>query len=51
MLLRKSIRSLPDRLGGVLRTLEERRIPYAKTCSSLLPQMLQIDPSARITVR
>ncbi|EPQ11202.1 Protein kinase-like protein SgK071 [Myotis brandtii] len=51
MLLRKSIRSLPNKLGSVLRTLEERRVPHAKTCSSVLPQMLQIDPSKRITVR
>lgn len=51
MLLRKSIRSLPNKLGSVLRTLEERRVPQAKTCSSLLPQMLQIKPSERITVR
>ncbi|XP_036187351.1 serine/threonine kinase-like domain-containing protein STKLD1 [Myotis myotis] len=51
MLLRRSIRSLPNKLGSVLRTLEERRVPQAKTCSSLLPQMLQIEPSQRITVR
>ncbi|KAK1334006.1 hypothetical protein QTO34_005005 [Cnephaeus nilssonii] len=51
MLLRKSIRSLPNGLGAVLRTMEERRVPHAKIFSSLLPQMLQIDPSERITVR
>lgn len=51
MLLRKSIRNLPDGLRGVLRTMEEREIPHAKTFSSLLPQMLQISPSERITVR
>ncbi|XP_019494969.1 PREDICTED: serine/threonine kinase-like domain-containing protein STKLD1 [Hipposideros armiger] len=51
MLLRKSIRSLPDGLRGVLRTMEERESPHAKTFSSLLPQMLQISPSERITVR
>ncbi|XP_016052137.1 PREDICTED: serine/threonine kinase-like domain-containing protein STKLD1 [Miniopterus natalensis] len=51
MLLRKSIRTLPDSLNCVLRTMEERRVPHAKTFSSLLPQMLQINPSERITVR
>ncbi|XP_027983019.2 serine/threonine kinase-like domain-containing protein STKLD1 [Eptesicus fuscus] len=51
MLLRKSIRSLPNGLGAVLRAMEERRVPHAKIFSSLLPQMLQIDPSERITVR
>lgn len=51
MLLRKSIRNHPDGLRGVLRTVEERGIPHAKTFSSLLPQMLQISPSNRITVR
>ncbi|KAJ8797509.1 hypothetical protein J1605_017241 [Eschrichtius robustus] len=51
MLLRKSIRSLPDGLRGVLRTMEERRVPDAKIFSSLLPLMLQADPSERITIR
>lgn len=51
MLLRKSIRSLPNNLGSVLKMMEERRVPRANTFSSLLPQMLQIDPSERITVR
>ncbi|XP_016008494.2 serine/threonine kinase-like domain-containing protein STKLD1 isoform X1 [Rousettus aegyptiacus] len=51
MLLRKSIRSVPGGLRGVLSTMQGRRIPQAKTFSALLPQMLQPDPSARITVR
>lgn len=51
MLLRKSIRSVPGGLRGVLSTMQGRRIPQAKTFSALLPRMLQPDPSARITVR
>ncbi|XP_060009895.1 serine/threonine kinase-like domain-containing protein STKLD1 [Lagenorhynchus albirostris] len=51
MLLRKSIRSSPDGLRGVLRTMEERRVPDAEIFSSLLPLMLQADPSDRITIR
>lgn len=51
MLLRKSLRSLPDGLRGVLRTMEERGVPHARTFSSLLPCMLQINPSDRITVQ
>lgn len=51
MLLRKSIRSSPDGLRGVLRTMEERRVPDAEIFSSLLPLMLQADPSDRIPIR
>ncbi|XP_067598820.1 serine/threonine kinase-like domain-containing protein STKLD1 [Pseudorca crassidens] len=51
MLLRKSIRSSPDGLRGVLRTMEERRVPDAEIFSSLLPLMLQAEPSDRITIR
>uniref|UniRef100_A0A671FKS5 Serine/threonine kinase-like domain-containing protein STKLD1 n=1 Tax=Rhinolophus ferrumequinum TaxID=59479 RepID=A0A671FKS5_RHIFE len=51
MLLRKSIRKVPDGLQGVLRTAEERGIPHVKTFSSLLPLMLQVNPSERIAVR
>ncbi|XP_024618186.1 serine/threonine kinase-like domain-containing protein STKLD1 [Neophocaena asiaeorientalis asiaeorientalis] len=51
MLLRKSIRSSPDGLRGVLRTMEERRVPDAEIFSSLLPLMLQANPSDRITIR
>ncbi|XP_014637456.1 PREDICTED: serine/threonine kinase-like domain-containing protein STKLD1 [Ceratotherium simum simum] len=51
VLLRKSIRNLPDGLRGVLTTMEERKVPNVTTFSSLLPLMLQIDPSERITVR
>ncbi|KAF6127483.1 serine/threonine kinase like domain containing 1 [Phyllostomus discolor] len=48
MLLRKSLRSQPDGLQGVLRTARERRITHA--FCSLLPEMLHVDPSERITV-
>ncbi|XP_077707458.1 serine/threonine kinase-like domain-containing protein STKLD1 [Canis aureus] len=51
LLLRKSIRSHPDSLQGVLKTMEEKMIPDAKTFGSLLPLMLQINPSERITIR
>uniref|UniRef100_A0A8D1M8R6 Serine/threonine kinase-like domain-containing protein STKLD1 n=1 Tax=Sus scrofa TaxID=9823 RepID=A0A8D1M8R6_PIG len=51
MRLRKSIRSFPDGLRGVLKTIGERKIPDAKIFSSLLPLMLQTDPLERITVR
>ncbi|KAM7092582.1 serine/threonine kinase-like domain-containing protein STKLD1 isoform 1-T1 [Molossus nigricans] len=51
MLLRKSLRSLPGGLSGVLRTMEEKQVPSVKTFASLLPQMLQVNPEERITVR
>nr|KAF6434554.1 serine/threonine kinase like domain containing 1 [Molossus molossus] len=51
MLLRKSLRSLPGGLSGVLRTMEEKQVPNVKTFASLLPQMLQVNPEERITVR
>ncbi|XP_070108143.1 serine/threonine kinase-like domain-containing protein STKLD1 isoform X2 [Equus przewalskii] len=51
MLLRKSIRTVPEGLRHVLRTMKERKIPNATTFSSLLPSMLRIDPSERVTVR
>ncbi|XP_032334717.1 serine/threonine kinase-like domain-containing protein STKLD1 isoform X2 [Camelus ferus] len=51
MLLRKSTRSSPDGLRGVLRTMEERKVPDAKIFNSLLPLMLQTNPSERITIR
>uniref|UniRef100_A0A8C8Y5U2 Serine/threonine kinase-like domain-containing protein STKLD1 n=1 Tax=Panthera leo TaxID=9689 RepID=A0A8C8Y5U2_PANLE len=51
MLLRKSLRTLPNGLRGVLETLEEKKIPNAETFGSLLPLMLQINPSERITIR
>ncbi|XP_047624787.1 serine/threonine kinase-like domain-containing protein STKLD1 isoform X3 [Phacochoerus africanus] len=51
MRLRKSIRSFPDGLRGVLKTIGERKIPDARIFGSLLPLMLQTDPSERITVR
>ncbi|XP_046949672.1 serine/threonine kinase-like domain-containing protein STKLD1 [Lynx rufus] len=51
MLLRKSLRTLPNGLRGVLETLEEKKIPNADTFGSLLPSMLRINPSERITIR
>lgn len=51
MHLRKSLRSDPDRLGGVLQTLEEKKIPNVRSFCSLLPLMLQIEPSERVTIR
>ncbi|CAI9175064.1 unnamed protein product [Rangifer tarandus platyrhynchus] len=51
MHLRKNIRSSPDSLRGVLRTMEERKVPDAETFQSLLPLMLQADPAERVTVR
>ncbi|DAA24219.1 TPA: chromosome 9 open reading frame 96-like [Bos taurus] len=50
MHLRKSIRSSPASLSGVLRTMEEK-VPDAKTFQALLPLMLQADPAERVTVR
>ncbi|XP_045018269.1 serine/threonine kinase-like domain-containing protein STKLD1 isoform X2 [Bubalus bubalis] len=50
MHLRKSIRSSPASLSGVLRTMEERKVPDAKTFQALLPLMLQADPAERVTV-
>ena len=51
MLLRKAIRSQPEGLQDVLRAVQERRVPHTKTFCSLLPEMLQVTPSERITVR
>ncbi|KAG5210977.1 hypothetical protein JEQ12_013406 [Ovis aries] len=51
MRLRRSIRSSPASLSGVLRTMEERKVPDAKTFQALLPLMLQADPADRVTVR
>ncbi|VCW76491.1 unnamed protein product [Gulo gulo] len=51
MHLRKSLRSDLDRLWGVLQTLEEKKIPNVGTFRSLLPLMLQIEPSERVTIR
>ncbi|XP_045879038.1 serine/threonine kinase-like domain-containing protein STKLD1 [Meles meles] len=51
MHLRKSLRSDPDRLWGILQALEEKKIPNVGTFRSLLPLMLQIEPSERVTIR
>ncbi|XP_045737847.1 serine/threonine kinase-like domain-containing protein STKLD1 [Mirounga angustirostris] len=51
MHLRKSIRSAPDGLKSVLQTMEEKKIPDVEIFRSLLPSMLQINPSERITIR
>ncbi|XP_036757287.2 serine/threonine kinase-like domain-containing protein STKLD1 [Manis pentadactyla] len=49
--LRKSIRSLPDGLQGVLKTMAEKQLPDTAAYSSLLPWMLRISPSERASVR
>ncbi|XP_045419761.1 serine/threonine kinase-like domain-containing protein STKLD1 isoform X3 [Lemur catta] len=51
MHLRKALRQSPGSLKGVLQTMEEKQIPDAKTFVFLLPLMLQISPSDRITIR
>ncbi|XP_070311768.1 serine/threonine kinase-like domain-containing protein STKLD1 isoform X2 [Odocoileus virginianus] len=51
MHLRKNIRSSPDSLRVVLRTMEKRKVPDAETFQSLLPLMLQADPAERVTIR
>lgn len=51
MLLRKSLRTLPNGLRGILKTMGEKNVPLAQTLGSLLPLMLQINPSERITIR
>ncbi|XP_077630757.1 serine/threonine kinase-like domain-containing protein STKLD1 isoform X3 [Crocuta crocuta] len=51
MLLRKSLRTLPNGLRGILKTMGEKNVPRAQTLGSLLPLMLQINPSERITIR
>uniref|UniRef100_A0A2K6FXS6 Serine/threonine kinase-like domain-containing protein STKLD1 n=2 Tax=Propithecus coquereli TaxID=379532 RepID=A0A2K6FXS6_PROCO len=51
MHLRRSLRQSPGGLKGVLQTMEEKQIPDAKTFVFLLPLMLQISPSDRVTIR
>uniref|UniRef100_A0A1D5QAZ8 Serine/threonine kinase-like domain-containing protein STKLD1 n=1 Tax=Macaca mulatta TaxID=9544 RepID=A0A1D5QAZ8_MACMU len=51
MYLRKSLRQNPGSLETVLKTMEEKQIPDAETFGNLLPGMLQIDPSDRITIK
>jgi probable inactive protein kinase-like protein SgK071 len=51
MHLRKSLRQHPGHLKTVLKTMGDRQIPNKETFSSLLPSMLQIDPSDRITIK
>ncbi|KAM5328790.1 serine/threonine kinase-like domain-containing protein STKLD1 isoform 2-T2 [Glossophaga mutica] len=51
MLLRKAIRSQPGDLRGVLKMVQERRVPHASAFCCLLPEMLQVNPLRRITVR
>ncbi|EHH57004.1 hypothetical protein EGM_06557, partial [Macaca fascicularis] len=51
MYLRKSLRQSPGSLETVLKTMEEKQIPDAETFGNLLPGMLQIDPSDRITIK
>ncbi|EAW88081.1 chromosome 9 open reading frame 96, isoform CRA_g [Homo sapiens] len=51
MHLRKSLRQSPGSLKAVLKTMEEKQIPDVETFRNLLPLMLQIDPSDRITIK
>nr|XP_037842899.1 serine/threonine kinase-like domain-containing protein STKLD1 isoform X2 [Chlorocebus sabaeus] len=51
MYLRKSLRQSSGSLETVLKTMEEKQIPDAETFGNLLPRMLQIDPSDRITIK
>nr|XP_003941441.2 LOW QUALITY PROTEIN: serine/threonine kinase-like domain-containing protein STKLD1 [Saimiri boliviensis boliviensis] len=51
MHLRKSLRQSPGSLKGILKTMEEKQIPDAETFQNLLPLMLQINPSDRITIK
>ncbi|XP_063506093.1 serine/threonine kinase-like domain-containing protein STKLD1 isoform X9 [Pongo pygmaeus] len=51
MHLRKSLRQSPGSLKAVLKTMEEKQIPDVETFGNLLPLMLQIDPSDRITIK
>ncbi|XP_027622415.1 serine/threonine kinase-like domain-containing protein STKLD1 isoform X2 [Tupaia chinensis] len=51
MHLRKSLRQHPGSLKGVLKTVEEKKVPDADTFTSLLPWMLQVNPSDRISIR
>uniref|UniRef100_A0A8D2DUV6 Serine/threonine kinase-like domain-containing protein STKLD1 n=1 Tax=Sciurus vulgaris TaxID=55149 RepID=A0A8D2DUV6_SCIVU len=51
MHLRKSLRQSSSGLKAVLKTMEEKQIPDVETFSSLLPLMLQISPSDRITIK
>ncbi|KAM9206316.1 serine/threonine kinase-like domain-containing protein STKLD1 [Dugong dugon] len=51
LLLRKSLRVLPNSLQGVLRKMEYRKVPDADTLLFLLPRMLHVNPEERLTVR
>ncbi|XP_023556188.1 serine/threonine kinase-like domain-containing protein STKLD1 isoform X3 [Octodon degus] len=51
MYLRKSLRQQPGGLRALLETVAEREVPLADTFSLLLPAMLQINPSDRITIK
>ncbi|XP_055126463.1 serine/threonine kinase-like domain-containing protein STKLD1 isoform X4 [Symphalangus syndactylus] len=51
MHLRKSLCQSPGSLRAVLKTMEEKQIPDVETFGNLLPLMLQIDPSDRITIK
>ncbi|XP_007952516.1 serine/threonine kinase-like domain-containing protein STKLD1 [Orycteropus afer afer] len=51
MLLRKSLRKLPNSLQDVLRKIKDKKVPDADTLVFLLPMMLQVKPEERITVR
>ncbi|XP_005408492.1 PREDICTED: serine/threonine kinase-like domain-containing protein STKLD1 isoform X2 [Chinchilla lanigera] len=51
MHLRKSLRQQPGGLRSVLETMAEREVPLADTFLILLPEMLQVNPTERITIK
>ncbi|XP_035117904.1 serine/threonine kinase-like domain-containing protein STKLD1 isoform X15 [Callithrix jacchus] len=51
MHLRKSLRESPGSLKRILKTMEEKQIPDSETFRNLLPLMLQLNPSDRITIK
>ncbi|XP_069871114.1 serine/threonine kinase-like domain-containing protein STKLD1 isoform X6 [Dipodomys merriami] len=51
MNLRKSLHQPGDNLNDILKDILDRKVPSAETFCSLLPLMLQISPSNRISIR
>lgn len=51
MQLRKAIRHHPGSLKPILKTMEEKQIPGTDVYYLLLPFMLHIKPSDRLTIK
>ncbi|XP_042537045.1 serine/threonine kinase-like domain-containing protein STKLD1 isoform X2 [Dipodomys spectabilis] len=51
MNLRKSLHQTGGNLKDILKDISDRKVPSAETFCSLLPLMLQISPSNRISIR